>query len=165
MTDKTDDDGARIPWNKFENINNKIKAKYASWPTPYPSIGRMANFSSLKKHRPQEYNIYSSYFDRRDAMPRFVRKPRNQNVLEGNSAEFSCIIIAVSTPVISWFHGSDEIKQSTKHMKKYNRDSYTLEVKRCSMEDKGEYIIKAINSYGEREYNAFLNVDRKLKIN
>ena len=27
-----------------------------------PAIGRIANFSSLRKHRPKEYQIYESYF-------------------------------------------------------------------------------------------------------
>ena len=94
-------------------------------------------------------------------MPRFIRKPRSQHVIEGNTAEFSCTVLAVSTPIVSWFRGNEEIKQSTKYMKKYNNNSYLLEIKRSIIEDKGEYIVKAVNSYGEREYNAFLHVDRK----
>ncbi len=43
-------------------------------------------------------------------------------------------------------------------MKKYSNSSYRLEIKRCEMEDAGEYIVKAVNSYGEREYNPYLNV-------
>ena len=27
-----------------------------------PAIGRIANFSSLRKHRPKEFQIYDSYF-------------------------------------------------------------------------------------------------------
>lgn len=146
---------------RYDYINNKIRQKYSAWPQPNPAIGRLANFSSLKTHRPKEYNIYSSYFDRRDAAPRFVRKPRNQHVIEGETAEFHCIIIASSPPVVSWYNGTQEIKQSIKFMKKYSNNSYRLEIKRCDMEDKGEYIIKAVNSYGEREYNPYLTVERK----
>jgi hypothetical protein len=40
--------------------------------------------------------------DRREAAPRFVLRPRNAHVLEGNNAEFDCRIIAVSPPVVSW---------------------------------------------------------------
>ncbi len=151
----------QIPSSKYDNIRSKIKQKYSTWPEPNPAIGRLANFSSLKKHRPKEYNIYDSYFDRRDANPRFVLKPRNQHVLEGETASFKCIILAASPPVVSWFQSGNEIRQSVKHMKKYSRNSYVLEVRRCTLDDKGEYIVKAVNSYGEREYNVFLNVDRK----
>jgi hypothetical protein len=155
----------QIPSSKYENIRNKIKQKYSTWPVPNPAIGRLANYSSLKKHRPKEYLIYDSYFDRRDANPRFVLKPRNQHVLEGENASFKCIILAASPPVVSWYQSGSEIRQSVKHMKKYSRNSYILEVRRCTLDDKGEYIVKAVNSYGEREYNVFLNVDRKYILN
>ncbi len=154
------EEGQVIDSGKYDYINNKIKQKYSAWPQPNPAIGRLSNFSSLKTHRPVEYSVYNSYFDRRDAAPRFVRKPRNQLVLEGQTAEFHCIIIAASPPVVSWFSsGGQEIKQSIKHMKKYSNSSYRLEIKRCDMEDKGEYIVRAVNSYGEREYNPYLTVE------
>jgi serine/threonine protein kinase len=143
----------------YDNIRRRIKDNYASWPEPNPALGRLANYSSLKKQRPKEYNIYSSYFDRRDAAPRFVIRPRNQHVIEGQTATFICFVVAASPPLISWFHGTNELKQSTKYMKKYDRNCYILEVKRCTLNDTGEYIVKAVNSYGEREYNAFLTVD------
>jgi hypothetical protein len=34
----------------------------ADWPMPMPAIGRIANFSSLKKNRPKEHQIIDSYF-------------------------------------------------------------------------------------------------------
>lgn len=34
----------------------------ADWPAPMPAIGRIANYSSLRKHRPKEYNIFDAYF-------------------------------------------------------------------------------------------------------
>jgi len=34
----------------------------ADWPQPMPAIGRIANFSSLRKHNPKEYCIYDAYF-------------------------------------------------------------------------------------------------------
>lgn len=143
----------------YDNIRKRIRDNYATWPEPNPAIGRLANYSSLKKLRPKEYNIYSSYFDRRDAAPRFVIRPRNQHVVEGQSAQFICFIIAASPPVVSWYFGSNELKQSMKYMKKYDKNCYILEIKRCTLKDIGEYIVKAVNSYGERDYNAFLNVD------
>ena len=140
----------QIPSSKYDNFRDKIRQKYSLWPLPNPAIGRLANYSSLKKHRPQEYSIYDSYFDRRDASPRFVRKPRDTTVLEGETGSFRCIILAASPPVVSWYQGGSEIRQSVKHMKKYSRNSYILEIRRCVADDKGDYIVKAINSYGER---------------
>jgi hypothetical protein len=146
-------------------MRDKIRKKYGDWPTPSPAIGRMANFSSLKRYRPKEYKIYDSFFDRRDALPRFVLRPRNQNALENESAEFRCTIIAVSPPVVSWYVHGSEIKQSIKHFKKYRNNTYNLEVKRCSpVDDVGEYIVKAVNSYGEKEYNVYLTVEPLPKV-
>lgn len=54
-----------------------------------------------------------------------------------------------------------EIRQSTKYSKKYDRNNYKLEIKRCVPDDKGEYIVRASNSYGEKEYAVFLTVERK----
>lgn len=34
----------------------------ADWPIPTPAIGRIANYSSLRKNRPKEYSIYDAYF-------------------------------------------------------------------------------------------------------
>ena len=39
----------------------------SDWPAPMPAIGRIANFSSLRKHRPMENQIYDSYFGAYDA--------------------------------------------------------------------------------------------------
>lgn len=33
---------------------------------PMPAIGRIANFSSLRKNRPQEHQIYDSYFGKKN---------------------------------------------------------------------------------------------------
>jgi hypothetical protein len=48
-----------------------------------------------------------------------------------------------------------------KHMPKYSGNNYELRICRAKMEDKGEYIVRAENSYGSREEVAFLNVERK----
>jgi hypothetical protein len=59
------------------------------------------------------------------------------------------------------FRDNNEIRQSTKHFKKYDRNNYKLEIKRCTKDDKGEYIVRASNSYGEKEYAVFLTVECK----
>jgi len=59
------------------------------------------------------------------------------------------------------FRDNAEIRQSTKHLKKYDRNNYKLEIKRCVPDDKGEYIVRASNSYGDKEYAVFLTVECK----
>ncbi|CAH1785273.1 unnamed protein product [Owenia fusiformis] len=149
----------RIPSSRYDRIRQKIKEKYEDWPKPMPAIGRIANFSSLRRNRPKENQIHDSYFDRRECIPRFIRKPKNCLVQEGQIAEFNCKIIAASAPLITWMRNDIGLSQSVKYMQKYRGSEYTLRVSRVHMEDKGEYIVKAENSYGKRECAAFLNVE------
>lgn len=59
------------------------------------------------------------------------------------------------------FRDHMEIRQSMKHFKKYDRNNYKLEIRRCALDDKGEYIVRATNSYGDKEYAVFLTVEGK----
>ncbi|KAK2158172.1 hypothetical protein LSH36_175g03003 [Paralvinella palmiformis] len=149
----------RIPSSRYNKIREKIKRKYADWPAPMPAIGRIANFSSLRKHRPKEHHIIDSYFDRKEAMPRFIRKPHSCVVQEGGVASFKCKVIAASEPTITWSYKNIPLNPSIKYMPKYAGHNYELRVCRCKMEDKGEYVVKAENSYGTKEERAFLNVE------
>lgn len=44
-------------------------------------------------------------------------------------------------------------------MPKYSGTDYELRVGRCKMEDRGDYIVKAVNSYGSKEESAKLLVE------
>jgi len=153
------DYNSRIPSSRYSKFRERIREKYADWPAPMPAIGRIANYSSLRRHRPLEYNIYDTYFDRKEFAPRFVRKPRNTIVQEGNVAIFKCKVIAGSPPVITWHFGSTVLNPSLKYMPKYAGNEYELRIGRCKMEDKGEYIVKAVNSFGSKEERAILGVE------
>ncbi|KAL8579176.1 hypothetical protein ACOMHN_010760 [Nucella lapillus] len=149
----------RIPASRYSKIRQKIKDRYADWPQPMPAIGRIANFSSLRKHRPKEFQIYDSYFDRKEAVPRFVRRLRNQVAAEGGSAKFDCKIIAASAPIITWFKDDGALSQSYKHMQKYSGQEYELRISRIKMDDRGGYCIRAENSFGRKEDKASLKVE------
>ncbi len=53
---------SRIPSNRWDDMRQRIRARYAGYPDPVIGLGRMANWSSLRKTRPQEYNIYNSFW-------------------------------------------------------------------------------------------------------
>lgn len=61
-----------------------------AWPEPYPPLGRISNFSSLKKHRPEEYQIHDTWFNREEGQPRFIIKPFSTSCSEGSNAVFFC---------------------------------------------------------------------------
>ncbi len=42
--------------------NHVFSLLQLDWPKPMPAIGRIANFSSLRKNRPKEHQIYDSYW-------------------------------------------------------------------------------------------------------
>jgi len=54
------------------------------------------------------------------------------------------------------------LNPSLKYMPKYSGSDYELKVSRTKLDDKGEYIVRAVNSFGSKEESAVLNVERKL---
>ena len=47
-----------------------------------------------------------------------------------------------------------------KYMPKYSGNNYELRIGRTKIsEDKGEYVVTAVNSYGSAEESAFLNIE------
>ncbi|CAJ0936412.1 unnamed protein product, partial [Mesorhabditis belari] len=147
-----------IPSSRYRNIRDSVKRKYDAWPEPLPPMGRMANYSSLRKLRPTEHSIRDAYFDRQEATPRFIIRPFSTTCAEGQSASFFCRVLAASPPIVSWHHGAKELRQSVKYMKKYEGSDYTLLINRVKMDDKGEYTVRAQNSYGAREELVHLTV-------
>lgn len=105
--------------------------------------------------------INCTFADRRQAAPRFVIKPQSAFAYEGQSVKFTCRVIAIAVPTLSWSHNNQELRQSVKFMKRYHGDDYTFIINRVKLEDRGEYIIRAENHYGYREEVVFLNVQRK----
>jgi Immunoglobulin I-set domain len=45
-------------------------------------------------------------------------------------------------------------------MPKYSGNDYELRIGRAKMEEMGEYIVKAVNSFGSKEESAVLSVER-----
>ncbi|XP_071120619.1 twitchin-like isoform X18 [Mytilus edulis] len=149
----------RIPSSRYDSIRSKMRAKYADWPAPNPAIGRIANFGALRKNRPKDFSIFDSYFDRKEAAPRFIRKPRNILAAEGQSTKFDCKIIGASPPIVTWSYDNSVLSQSVKYMQKYRGNEYELKISRLKMADKGLYTVIAENSFGKREEHATLKVE------
>ncbi|XP_015183294.1 PREDICTED: twitchin isoform X5 [Polistes dominula] len=147
-----------ISSSRYVSFRDKLRAKYDNWDKYVLPIGRLAEYSSLRKLLIEKYKIYDSSFDRRQAAPRFVIKPTSAFAYEGQSVKFTCRVIAIAAPVLTWFHNNQELRQSVKFMKRYHGDDYTFIINRVKLEDRGEYVIRAENHYGYREEVVFLNV-------
>uniref|UniRef100_A0AC34RIM6 Twitchin n=1 Tax=Panagrolaimus sp. JU765 TaxID=591449 RepID=A0AC34RIM6_9BILA len=153
-------DGHEIPSERYQKVRDAVRSKYDAWPEPNPPLGRVANFSSLKKHRIEEYHMHDAFFDRSDAQPRFIIKPFSTSCPEGQSVTFFCRVIAAPSPIVTWYKDSQELKQSVKYMKKYNDNDYALTINRVKMDDRGEYTVRAQNAFGSKEETVYLNVQK-----
>ena len=159
--DETTIETTTISTRKHLNVRDKIRSEYESWNDCLLPIGHTANYSSLRKLHKERYKIHDFYIDRREAAPRFVIRPNNTFAYEGTAANFTCRVMAAAPATVSWLRDNSELKQSVKYMKRYFFDDYTFTINRCKLDDRGEYIIRAQNSYGKREEPVFLNVQHK----
>ncbi|GIY64293.1 twitchin [Caerostris darwini] len=150
---------AVIERSRYIKFRDSIRARYGDyWFSCVIPLGHISNYSSLRKLQEEKYKIREFNFDRRQAAPRFVIRPQSTFVYEGQAAKFYCRIIAAFPATISWHRDNYELRQSVKYMKRYENDNYYFIINRCKTEDRGEYIIRAENSYGFREEPVFLNV-------
>lgn len=147
-----------ISRERYIRLRDKIRQKYDDWSNFKLPIGRLSEYSSLRKLLIAKYKIHDTSFDRRQAAPRFVIKPQSAFCYEGQSCKFYCRVIGVATPTLTWYHNNVELRQSVKFMKRYVGDDYYFIINRVKLDDRGEYIIRAENHYGSREEIVFLNV-------
>ena len=107
------------------------------------------------------FDIINFFSDRKEAAPRFIRKPHSCIVGEGQAGNFKCRVVAASPPVITWSFQQQVLQAGLKHMPKYSGLAYELRITRCKKDDAGEYTVRAENSYGHREEKCRLTVQRK----
>ncbi|CDS41841.2 expressed conserved protein [Echinococcus multilocularis] len=159
-TEITDDQRRRIPSKRYNAVRQQMHERIGdSWDRK-PAIGHLSNYSSIRRLKRDDYKIYSTHFDHREAGPRFIRHPTGQTVVEGNTAQFDCRVIGVSEPVITWVYRGTPLNQSLKYMQRYSGHDYSLKVSRTKRsEDEGEYIVRAENSFGRKESSAYLTVE------
>merc|ERR1719220_522274 len=66
-----------IARNRFFAIREKIRQKYANWNEFVLPLGRLSEFSSLRKLQTEKYRMQEVLIDRKCAAPRFVIKPQS----------------------------------------------------------------------------------------
>ena len=154
---------APISRSRYVPMRDRIRARYDNW-TGYPlPLGRLANYSSLRQLQMDRYKIHEVNVDRLQAAPRFVIRPMSAFAYEGQAAKFTCRVISLAPPTVTWYRDNMELRQSVKYMRRYAGDDYTFIINRCKMSDRGEYMIRAESHYGFREEPVFLNVQAVAK--
>uniref|UniRef100_A0A915DCR3 Twitchin n=1 Tax=Ditylenchus dipsaci TaxID=166011 RepID=A0A915DCR3_9BILA len=162
LADRFQEETKQIPSNRYFSVRDSIRSRYDAWPEPHPPIGRVAQYSAIKKLRPTEYGIHESSFDKNDALPRFVVRPCGPSRCgEGESASFFCKVLSPTLPIVSWIKDGEELRQSVKYSKNTNNNDYALTINNVKMEDRGPYTVKAENSYGVKEEVFYFDVIRK----
>ena len=154
---------APIASSRYLPMRDRIRARYDNW-GGYPlPLGRLANYSSLRQLQMDRYKIHEVNVDRLQAAPRFVIRPVSAFAYEGQAARFTCRVISLAPPTVSWYRDNMELRQSVKYMRRYAGDDYTFIINRCKLSDRGEYMIRAESHYGFREEPVFLNVQAVAK--
>ncbi|XP_037070961.1 twitchin-like isoform X2 [Pollicipes pollicipes] len=149
---------APIDSSRYTPMRDRIRARYEGW-GGYPlPMGRLANYSSLRQLQMDRYKIHEVNVDRLQAAPRFVIRPMSAFAYEGQSVKFTCRVISLAPPTVTWYRDNMELRQSVKYMRRYQGDDYTFVINRVKLSDRGEYMIRAESHYGFREEPVFLNV-------
>uniref|UniRef100_A0A1A9V0P1 Twitchin n=1 Tax=Glossina austeni TaxID=7395 RepID=A0A1A9V0P1_GLOAU len=148
----------QIARDRYLAFRDSLRKKYENFHNCILPLGRLSEYSSLRKLLMEKYKMHDTSFDRRQAAPRFVIRPLSQFCYEGQSVKFYCRCIAIATPTLTWMRNNVELRQSVKFMKRYDDHDFYFIINRVKLEDRGEYIIRAENHYGSREEVIFLNV-------
>ncbi|CAD5218789.1 unnamed protein product [Bursaphelenchus okinawaensis] len=152
----------KVPSERRRTIQNTVNNRYDAYPDPNPSIGRVANFSSLKANRPQEFKILDTAFETEKAPPRFILTPYSATLTEGDTTTFYARVWSDTIPIVNWYKGTVELEQSARFMKRYNGNEYALTVTNVKVEDRGDYKVKAHNNFGSVESGFHITVHASL---
>ncbi|XP_022091183.1 twitchin-like isoform X3 [Acanthaster planci] len=148
--------------NRISTDRHKMLTERPGWlvGTQTIGIGRLSNTSTHRRRRPLEGDfIIEVAMSRKEARPRFVHRPIDTFAMEDRDATFKCVIAAPSEPVVTWWKDDKELKQSLKYKSKYDDVNYSLVIGRCQLEEAGQYMVKAVNSYGELIKESHLTVE------
>jgi serine/threonine protein kinase len=97
--------------------------------------------------------------------PEFTVPLKRVMAVENKSAQFSCTVIGVPKPNISWFKGAREIYDGGKYTMLHDGDTHTLTLSEVYGEDADEYACRAINKGGARTSRAELVIKTAPRLN
>ncbi|XP_076170517.1 uncharacterized protein LOC143148247 isoform X3 [Ptiloglossa arizonensis] len=91
--------------------------------------------------------------------PKFVKLPTDSLVAEGENAIFECAVVGEPKPELRWFSDNVEITGNERILMKQMEDGTgILKISPAIPEDRGNYVVKAINVHGEAKAFARLVV-------
>ncbi|XP_019613602.1 PREDICTED: muscle M-line assembly protein unc-89-like [Branchiostoma belcheri] len=93
--------------------------------------------------------------------PEFLKKPKEQTVMEGDTVEFSCEVDGDPEPQVIWSKDSRPIHEGGQFSITTVDYSSTLEISNVSLDNKGTYVCTIRNKHGEQKCSAGLTVEEK----
>ena len=91
--------------------------------------------------------------------PSFTEKSEDQRVEEGQNVEFSCHVHGNPRPKVTWYMNNEEILETVYFHFDHVKDQYFLRIDEAFPEDEGEYVCRATNTVGKKEWRVRLLVD------
>lgn len=92
--------------------------------------------------------------------PIVVEKPHDVTVKEGESARFTCRLLGMPTPAITWFFmGKPIMEDEIYKLEQQEGGWYTLFLPEAFPEDAGVYTIRGNNEHGIVEATCILTVE------
>lgn len=70
----------------------------------------------------------------------FISRPQNQEVVEGEKAEFTCSV-SKETYQVRWLKGDQELEAGDKHQTLSDGKRRTLVITACELGDEGSYVV------------------------
>ncbi|XP_055519396.1 myosin binding protein Ca [Leucoraja erinacea] len=90
--------------------------------------------------------------------PKFTQPLLNRSVVAGYSTKLSCSVRGYPKPKIVWMKNKMDIGEDPKFLMRHNEGVLTLQIRKPSSFDGGNYTCKAINELGEDEVECRLEV-------
>ncbi|XP_069766038.1 myosin-binding protein C, fast-type-like [Narcine bancroftii] len=90
--------------------------------------------------------------------PKFTQPLLNRSVVAGYSTKLSCSVRGYPKPKILWMKNKAEIIDDPKFLMQHNQGVLTLQIRKPSTFDGGNYTCRAINELGEDEVECKLEV-------
>lgn len=95
-------------------------------------------------------------------MPKFIRKPENQECLEFEDIGFETTVTGKPVPDVSWFRGDIKLEPSDRIIYESRENNvYALLLKNVKKDEAAMYTVKATNDQGTMSASARLKVTRK----
>ncbi|KFM81373.1 Twitchin, partial [Stegodyphus mimosarum] len=96
--------------------------------------------------------------------PKIVQGLKSITVESGKSAEFTCKIESKTKTTVTWYKGTQVIKESKEVKMSFDGSVASMTIVQTTTTSSGSYKVEFVNEFGKAESSAELNVEEKKKV-